>query len=554
MPSKAEKDTWKEKLVNDAEQKILELTDSDKFKDYLNTLSKFHGYSQRNVDLIFAQDPTATQVAGYKQWQNDFNRHVKKGAKSIRISAPIIKKLTEEDKKRLDTTEDKAIVGYRFIPIFDIKQTSGQHLLNTQDFIKENLQEHKNVTDLYNSFKNYLNEKTNLSVAEDNITRPGVKGYFVPKTNEIVIDNKEQDSALKLKTLYHEYAHSQLHGLTSEFKDRPREYKETQAEAVAYVAMQNIGVDTSDYSLGYVATWAKDKDLIHKAISEIQKVCNKTIDLTAELTKKLQLDQKQEKVVVEEFIPDTNIKEHVNQLKDLLNQKQKEIEHSIKLVEDNPTSFEADMSAKKLPGLNQEVTELTKVLNEYKDHPDNLKENGLKEEAIYNVIVQAKDAVEATKKLYNNDLANAIEESFTLSDIDSKEEADHFRQTVDWVGVADIDNSHNAIRSWGNGYYSNEFIERNNNNPYQENTKIINNKFNLGRESKPQQPNLSDQYKALHDKLKEPGTNKQQTQEQLNKVKTEISQKTQQQLKDFAKVNPDLKQPRVKKEQQTLQR
>lgn len=242
-----------------------------------------------------------------------------------------------------------------------------------------------------------MNEKTNLSVAEDNITRPGVKGYFVPKTNEIVIDNKEQDSALKLKTLYHEYAHSQLHGLTSEFKDRPREYKETQAEAVAYVAMQNIGVDTSDYSLGYVATWAKDKDLIHKAISEIQKVSNKTIDLTAELTKKLQLDQKQEKVVVEEFIPDTNIKEHVNQLKDLLNQKQKEIEHSIKLVEDNPTSFEADMSAKKLPGLNQEVTELTKVLNEYKDHPDNLKENGLKEEAIYNVIVQAKDAVEATK-------------------------------------------------------------------------------------------------------------------------------------------------------------
>lgn len=297
MPSKAEKDTWKEKLVNDAEQKILELTDSDKFKDYLNTLSKFHGYSQRNVDLIFAQDPTATQVAGYKQWQNDFNRHVKKGAKSIRISAPIIKKLTEEDKKRLDTTEDKAIVGYRFIPIFDIKQTSGQHLLNTQDFIKENLQEHKNVTDLYNSFKNYLNEKTNLSVAEDNITRPGVKGYFVPKTNEIVIDNKEQDSALKLKTLYHEYAHSQLHGLTSEFKDRPREYKETQAEAVAYVAMQNIGVDTSNYSLGYVATWAKDKAVIHSALSEIQQVSNKVIELSDGLTKQLGLQEAQKEPV-----------------------------------------------------------------------------------------------------------------------------------------------------------------------------------------------------------------------------------------------------------------
>lgn len=84
--------------------------------------------------------------------------------------------------------------------------------------------------------------------------------------------------------------------------------------------------------------------------------------------------------------------------------------------------------------------------------------------------------------------------------------------------------------------------------PYQENTKILDNKATQ------KQPALSDQYKALHDKLKEPGANKQQIQEQLNKVKIEISQKTQQQLKDFAKANPDLKQPRVKKEQQALQR
>lgn len=477
MPNKAERDAWKEKLVNDAEQKILELTDSDKFKDYLNTLSKFHGYSQRNVDFIFAQDPTATQVAGFKQWQTDFNRHVNKGAKSIRISAPIIKKLSEEDKKRLDTTEDKAIVGYRFIPIFDIKQTSGDPVLSAKDFVKENLQEHKNVTDLYNSFKNYLNDKTNLSVSEDNITQPGVKGYFVPKTNEIVIDNKEQDSALKLKTLYHEYAHSQLHGLTSEFKDRPRAYQETQAEAVAYVAMQNIGVDTSDYSLGYVTTWAKDKDLIHKAISEIQKVSNRTIDLTAELTEKLGLQQEKGNKISE----------------------------------------------------------------------------SLEEVAKEKLVVQADNPVEAVKKLYNNNLQYAIQDSYTLSDV-SEQEADYFRKTATWEDVADIEKSNNAIKDLGNGYYSNEFIERDNNNPYQENTKIINNKFNLGQEAKPQQPNLSDQYKALHDKLKEPGANKQQIQEQLNKVRTEISQKTQQQLKDFAKANPDMRQPRVEKEHQTLQR
>ena len=85
----------------------------------------------------------------------------------------------------------------------------------------------------------------------------GLRGIFNPALMKIVIGGDEPDNALKLKTLYHEYAHSQLHGLKSAFKDRPRAYQETQAEAVAYVAMQNIGVDTGNYSLGYVATWAQ---------------------------------------------------------------------------------------------------------------------------------------------------------------------------------------------------------------------------------------------------------------------------------------------------------
>ena len=119
----------------------------------------------------------------------------------------------------------------------------------------------------------------------------GLRGYFQPSTNEIVIGGDESDNALKLKTLYHEYAHSQLHGLKSAFKDRPRAYQETQAEAIAYVAMQNIGVDTSNYSLGYVATWAKDKAVIHSALSEIQQVSNKVIELSDGLTKQLGLQE-----------------------------------------------------------------------------------------------------------------------------------------------------------------------------------------------------------------------------------------------------------------------
>ncbi|KAF0412195.1 ArdC-like ssDNA-binding domain-containing protein [Pediococcus pentosaceus] len=294
MPNKADVKAWKAQLVAQAEQQILKLTDSDQFKKYLNTLAKFHHYSARNIDLIYAQNPQATQVAGFKQWQTDFNRTVNKGAKSIRIAAPIIKKLTPAEQKRLDTTDERAIVGYRYLPVFDVLQTSGDPVLSAKDFVKENLADHQNVTSLYNAFKDYLNQQTDLQVSEVPLaTLNGAKGYFQPSTNEIVIGGDEPDNALKLKTLYHEYAHSQLHGLKSAFKDRPRAYQETQAEAVAYVAMQNIGVDTSNYSLGYVATWAKDKAVIHSALSEIQQVSNKVIELSDGLTKQLGLQEAQ---------------------------------------------------------------------------------------------------------------------------------------------------------------------------------------------------------------------------------------------------------------------
>ncbi|WP_353726748.1 ArdC-like ssDNA-binding domain-containing protein (plasmid) [Lactiplantibacillus plantarum] len=294
MPTKEEAEEWKKQLVDNAEQQILNLTDSEKFKSYLDTVAKFHRYSQRNIDLIYSQNPSASQVAGFKKWQNDFKRSVNKGEKGIRIAAPIIKKLTPEDQKRLDTTEEKAIVGYRYIPVFDISQTSGEPVLSAKDFVKENLADHQNVTSLYNAFKDYLNQQTDLKISEVPLaTLNGAKGYFQPSTNEIVIGGDEPDNALKLKTLYHEYAHSQLHGLKSAFKDRPRAYQETQAEAVAYVAMQNIGVDTSNYSLGYVATWAKDTAVIHSALSEIQQVSNKVIELSDGLTKQLGLQEAQ---------------------------------------------------------------------------------------------------------------------------------------------------------------------------------------------------------------------------------------------------------------------
>lgn len=467
MPTKEEAEEWKKQLVDNAEQQILNLTDSEKFKSYLDTLAKFHRYSQRNIDLIYSQNPSASQVAGFKKWQNDFKRSVNKGEKGIRIAAPIIKKLTPEDQKRLDTTEEKAIVGYRYIPVFDISQTSGEPVLSAKDFVKENLADHQNVTSLYNAFKDYLNQQTDLKVSEVPLaTLNGAKGYFQPSTNEIVIGGDEPDNALKLKTLYHEYAHSQLHGLKSAFKDRPRAYQETQAEAVAYVAMQNIGVDTSNYSLGYVATWAKDKAVIHSALSEIQQVSNKVIELSDGLTKQLGLQQEKANKITEKI---------------------------------------EDIAKEKL-------------------------------------VVKADNPVEAVKKLYNNNLQNAVQESYTLSDI-SEKEADYFRKTATWEDVADIEKSNNAIKDLGHGYYADEYIERNDNNPHSANQSILKN-------NDPEHPTLSQQYKNLLKQVQDPAKNNQQAEKQLKQVYQEISNRTQNQLKDFVKHNPEVKQPEKEETQQ----
>lgn len=293
--SRSEIQAWKQQLVHQAEVKLQSLTTSANFKAYLKTMAKFHHYSLRNINLIYAQDPQATQVAGFKQWQKDFNRQVTKGAKAIRIAAPITKRLTPEQQRQLGTKRDQAIVGYRYLPVFDVRHTTGEQLPQTRDFIKTELGEHANVTPLYQAFKTYLNKTTGLTVTERPMTENQARGYFAPQTNEIVIDSQESDQGMRLKTLYHEYAHSQLHGLTSAFKDRPRGYQEAQAEAVAYVAMQNIGIDTGDYSLGYVATWAKDQTVIHQALSEIQQVSNKTIEISDELVRNLHREKRMRK-------------------------------------------------------------------------------------------------------------------------------------------------------------------------------------------------------------------------------------------------------------------
>lgn len=284
MPRKNEdKEQWKQELLQKAETQLEEMSDSESFKKYLNTLAKFPNYSVNNVLLIQAQNPQATLVSGYKDWQKKFNRHVNKGAKALYITAPIIKTLNEEEKKKYNTTEDKAIVAYRYVPVFDIANTTGEPVLTAHDFItNEYTTEQTEIfcTDKLNKVAEHIEKEYGISISFKPLDKD-VGGYYRPKDHTIAL-NSLNSKTEQLKTLFHEFAHSQLHN-TKALKelDEPltRAHKEAQAESVAYLSMQTMGIDTSGYSVGYISTWAQDKDLMKQSLQEIKKVFNQTLEV-----------------------------------------------------------------------------------------------------------------------------------------------------------------------------------------------------------------------------------------------------------------------------------
>lgn len=284
MPRKNEdKEQWKQELLQKAETQLEEMSDSESFKKYLNTLAKFPNYSVNNVLLIQAQNPQATLVSGYKDWQKKFNRHVNKGAKALYITAPIIKPLNEEEKKKYNTTEDKAIVAYRYVPVFDIANTTGEPVLTAHDFISnEYTTEQTEIfcTDKLDKVSEYINKEYGIRIHIKALDKD-IGGYYRPKEHTIAL-NSPNSRTEQLKTLFHEFAHSQLHN-TKALKelDEPltRAHKEAQAESVAYLSMQTMGIDTSGYSVGYISTWAQDKDLMKQSLQEIKKVFNQTLEV-----------------------------------------------------------------------------------------------------------------------------------------------------------------------------------------------------------------------------------------------------------------------------------
>ena len=301
----SEKPAEKLKEITDRlEQGITELFDSERYREYLRVMSKFHNYSFNNTLLIAMQKPDASLVAGFSAWKNNFGRNVIKGQKGIKIIAPSPYKVKQEMKK-IDPHTQQPIIGkdgkpvteekeitipaYKVVSVFDVSQTEGKEL---PDIAVDEL---TGDVERYRDFFAALEKTSPVPIGFEQI--PGSShGYYHLEDKRIAID-EGMSEIQTLKTAIHEIAHAKLHDIdlnAPENEQQPRidrRTREVEAESVAYTVCQHYGLDTSDYSFGYVAGWSSGRELselkssletIRSAAAEIINSIDETL---AELSK-----------------------------------------------------------------------------------------------------------------------------------------------------------------------------------------------------------------------------------------------------------------------------
>lgn len=268
------KDNKIEEITKKLEEGVKGIYEGEGYKAFLDVMSKFHTYSVNNCILIAMQKPEATQVAGFKSWQKNFKRSVKKGEKAIKILAPIPHKFTKEIENEDGEKVQKEIqyMTFKAISVFDISQTEGEELPSICKMLKGSVEGFQNLVDKLESL-------SPVPVAYEPISG-GANGYYSHETNSIVVDAGLSEQH-KVKTLIHEIAHSILHNKDNgEEKDADRSTKEVQAESVAYTVCNWLGLDTSDYSFGYVAGWSAGRELkeLTESMEVIRKIAGEIIE------------------------------------------------------------------------------------------------------------------------------------------------------------------------------------------------------------------------------------------------------------------------------------
>ena len=269
--------------------------DSEQFRSFLDTMSKFHNYSLNNIHLLKMQNPNVSQVASFNKWKTDFERTVKKGSKALKIWVPYqVKTKISANQNELSFSpsenemEDKEVTVTRFKlgNVFDVSQTEGKELPKA---INELTGSVKDYEDLYRAAK-AVSMDNQVPISFEDIKKESANGYYSPDENRIVISKGLKGQEHILKTIFHEMAHSDLHrGTNAQYGDDQYRKQELQAESVAYVVANHFGFDTRSYSFGYLAIWAKDKNGFEDMVEQLQIVQKEAKSLIDRMNAKLEL-------------------------------------------------------------------------------------------------------------------------------------------------------------------------------------------------------------------------------------------------------------------------
>lgn len=273
-------------LSEKLKQGVRDVFQSDRYVEYLSAMAKFHQYSPSNVCLIVSQKPDASLVASYKKWEKDFGRHVKPGEKSIKIFAPVFRKReslptgeasSEKPDPEKEEKEKDVVAGFIAVSVFDVSQTEGREIPNL------GVSPLEGSVDGYKDMLEALKELSPAPISFEPIS--GSANGFYNLVDKSITVREGMSEKQTIKTLVHEITHANLHDvdlssgqLDPEFLKNAKT-REVEAESTAFIVCKYFGLDTDDYSFGYIAGWSSSKktEELLSSLETIKKASNSLI-------------------------------------------------------------------------------------------------------------------------------------------------------------------------------------------------------------------------------------------------------------------------------------
>lgn len=255
-------------LLDECQKGVMRFRDTKEYMSYLSTILKFRKYSPRNALLIYLQNPRATFVAGYTDWQRKFKRYVKKNEKGIKIFAPNIKKCKSQE----GSDEEEIISGFHVVTVFDISQTEGQELPTLQypiDMDNEIVNDYDILMEALTAFSEFI------VIYSDNLGN--IMGLCDYKNERILLNIKYSKKHL-IATLVHEISHLKLHNPSDRENIVPQNIREMEAESVSYIVCAYFNILYGEFTFRYISSYCTELQL-QDFLKSNEKIKNLSIEI-----------------------------------------------------------------------------------------------------------------------------------------------------------------------------------------------------------------------------------------------------------------------------------